>query len=205
MQGCRTLGNAPLGNHRHIASLQENVPLQRSDNGFEAASDLVGGCARRKGDRGADSNGYLAEVGEAATFALHLPDAVEAHRNDRDAKIFCEKADATLERSHAAIFGVVHFTFGKNEHAVAAVNRFAGETEAFAEAGKSRQRKNVEQYDGEPVAELISPAPGEKPIARWTAQVLQCLAAHGCGEVMAESRRQRGKNQSDVEAARDVV
>src|SRR5260370_37981934 len=134
MQGCRTLGNAPLGNHRHIASLQENVPLQRSDNGFEAAGDFVGGCARRKGDRGADSNGYLAEVGEAATFALHLPDADETDRNERDAKIFYEKADATLERRHAAIYVDVHLTFGINEHAEAAVCIYAGGTCALAQA-----------------------------------------------------------------------
>src|ERR1700694_65522 len=105
-------------------------------------------------------------------LALHLPDAVESHRNDRDAKIFREDSDAALEWSHAAICGVVDFTFGKNEHAVAAVDGFAGKAKAFAEAGILGQRKNIEEQTGEPVAELIGPALGEKPITRRATHVL---------------------------------
>ncbi len=55
-------------------------------------------------------------------LALHLPDAVEAHRNDGDAKVFGEESDATLKGSHAAILGIVDLTLGKNEHAVTAVD-----------------------------------------------------------------------------------
>jgi len=111
-----------------------------------------------KSYRCADADGDFADVGEAAMFALHLPDTVQANRNDRDMQIFCEEADAALKRSHVAVFGVIHFTFGKNEHAVAAVDGFAGEAEALAEAGKLRERENVEEQGSEPVAELISPA-----------------------------------------------
>src|SRR6266566_1294543 len=179
--------------------------LQGTDGGFQAAGDFVGGHAGRKSNGRADANGNFAEMGKAAVFALHLPDAVESHGNHRDAQILCEQADAGLKRGHLAGAGVVHFAFGKDEHAVAAVDRFAGEAEAFAEAGKLRQRKNVEEQGGERVAELIGPAPGEEPITRRTTHVFERFAAHGRGEAVAVSRRQRGENQTDVGAARDVV
>src|SRR3989454_9245154 len=50
-----------------------------------------------------------------------------------------EEANAALEGGHAAIFGVVHFAFWKYEHAMAAVDGFAGEAEAFSESGKDRK------------------------------------------------------------------
>src|SRR5438034_4587731 len=134
---------------------------------------------------------------------LHLPDAVQTHRDDRDTKIFSEEADAALERSHAPIFRIVDFAFGKHEHAVAAIDRFAGKAEALAEAGQLRQGENVEEQCGEPVAELVRPAADEGPFTRRTSHVLQRFAAHGCGKVMAVSQRQRGKKQADVSAPRD--
>src|SRR6267378_3792022 len=142
---------------------------------------------------------------KSTVLAVHLPDAVEAHGNYRDAQIFGEEADAALERRHEAIFGIVDFAFGKDQYAMATVDGFAGEAKAFAEAGKLRQRKNIEEQGGEPVAELIGRAPGEEPIARRTAHVLQRFAAHGRGEEVAVSRRQRSQDQTDVGSARDVV
>ena len=144
-------------------------------------------------------------MGKAAALALHLPDSIQAHRNNRDAQIFGQEADAALERSHAPILGIVDFAFGENEHAVAAVNGIAGKAEAFAKAGKLRQRENIEDQRGEPVAKLIGPAADEEPIARRMAHVLQRFAAHGRGKPMAISQRQRGENQADVGAARDVI
>src|SRR6266849_2221818 len=137
LKGCLPVGR------RHAAPLQS--PLQRMNKGFEASGYFVGGCAGREGDRGADADGDFANVGEAAVFTFHLPDAVQAHRNDRGAKIFCEEADTALERRHAAIFRIVDFAFGKDDHAIAAVDGFTGKTKTFAEAGKLRQRKNVEE------------------------------------------------------------
>src|SRR6266567_828175 len=103
---------------------------------------------------------------------------------------FLQRTDGGLKRGHLAGAGVVDFAFGKDEHAVAAVDRFAGEAEAFAEPGKLRQRKNVEEQGGERVAELIGPAPGEEPITRRTTHVFERFAAHGRGEAVAVSRRQ---------------
>src|SRR6267143_4284151 len=150
-------------------------------------------------------DGDFADARQTTVLALHLPDAVEAHGNYRDAQIFGEEDDAALERRHEAIFGIVDFAFGKDQYAMATVDGFAGEAKAFAEAGKLRQRKNIEEQGGEPVAELIGPAPGEKPIARRAAHVLQRFAAHSRGEEVAVSRRQRGENQTDVGAAGDVI
>src|SRR5260370_23349023 len=151
---------------------QDAAALDRGDQRFEPLGDFVGRCAGRKAGGGTDVDCDFAEVGEAAVFALHLPDAVEAHWDNRDAKIPGKEADAPLKRGHAAILGIVHFAFGKNQHAVAAVDGFAHEAKAFAEAGKLRQRENVEEQGGEPIAKLIGPAFGEKPIARWKSHVL---------------------------------
>src|SRR5260370_14508796 len=148
-----------------------DAELQRAHQRFEVVGDFVGWRAGRKSNRGADAYGNFAKVREAAVLALHLPDAVQSHRDNRDAKIFGEEADAALERSHAAIFGIIDFAFGKDQHAVAAVDRFAGKAETFSKAGKLRQRANVEQQAGKPVAEMVGPAPGEKPITRRTAHV----------------------------------
>src|SRR6266566_4456757 len=142
-----------LGPGRSLAigrSPRRRAPRQGVHQRFEAASDFVGCRAGWEGYRSADVDGDLAKVGKAAVLALHLPDAVKPHRNDGDAKIFCQQADATLEWGHAAILGIVHFTFGKNEHAVAAVDGFASEAEAFAEAGKLRERENIEQQGRDP-------------------------------------------------------
>src|SRR6267143_1786276 len=74
--------------------------LQRWNEGFKAACAFLPGRAEREGDRGTDSNGEFAEAGEAAALALHLPDAVEAHGNDGDAKVFGQQANTTLKWGH---------------------------------------------------------------------------------------------------------
>ena len=109
-------------------------------------------------------DGDFVAMGEAAMFSLHLPDAVEAHGNDWQSEIFCEQADAGLKRGHAAVGGIVDFSFRKNQDGVAAVGGFAGEAEALPEAGKLRERKNVEERGDQPVAKLIGPAFCEKPL-----------------------------------------
>src|SRR5205809_5142838 len=93
---------------------------------------------------------------EAAALALHLPDTVESHGHNGNAKIFREQADAGLKRRHPAIRGVVHHAFGKNQHAVAAIRRFAGKAEAFPEAGELRQRENIEERGDQPIADRKS-------------------------------------------------
>src|SRR5216684_1041687 len=179
--------------------------LQRANGGFQRAGDFVGRGGGREGAGGADSNGEFAEMGKASVFAFHLPHAVEAHRNNRDAKIFDEQADAGLERSHFAGGRVVHFAFGKNQHAVAAVDGFAGKVKALAKAGKLWERKNVEEGGDKPVAELVCPTFGDKPIARRMTHFLECFSAHSDGQTMAIPRRQGCENQADISAAGNVV
>ena len=112
--------------------------LQRSNGGFQGVDNDVGMSAWWERNGGGDSNGELAEAGQAAMLAFHLPDAVEAHGNNGDAKVFRQQTDAALEMSHFAGGRVVHLAFGKNQHAVVAVDRFAAEAETFAETGKLR-------------------------------------------------------------------
>jgi hypothetical protein len=169
------------------------------------ASDFVGRCADRKGDGRADVDGDFAKMGETAVFALHFPNAVEAHGNDGYAKTFSKEANAALERCHAAVFGVVDFAFGENEDAVAVIGGFAGEAETFAEAGKLGKGENIEEKGSEPVAKLIGPPFCKKPITWRAAHILQRFTSHGGSEVVAETRRQRGENQADVGAAGDVI
>src|SRR5205823_1472782 len=179
--------------------------LQGLDDRLELAGDFFGSSARRKSDGGANSNNDLAEAGEPAALALHLPDAVEPHGYNGNPQIFREQADAGLKRRHAAVLGVVHQAFGKNQNAIAAAHGLARKAEAFPEAGELRERKNVEERDDQPVAKLVGPAFCEKPVAWGMAHVLQRFAAHRRGETVAESMGKRGKDQSDVGAARDVI
>src|SRR6266852_8129326 len=141
---------------------------------------------------------------DAAVLALHLPEAIQTDGDDGDAEILRQDAAAGLECGHLACFTVVDFAFGEDQDAVAAVDGFAGVAETFAEAGKLREREDVEERDDQPVAELVGPTLGEEPIARRTAQALQGFADHGCGEAMTKARRESGEDEADVGAARDV-
>src|SRR5436305_1560480 len=138
-------------------------------------------------------------------FTLHSPDTVEADWENRDLQILREQADAGLKFRHFTGGGIVDFAFGEDEDAVAAVDGFGREAEAFAEAGELRKRENVEERGGEPVAELIGPAPGEEPVLRRAAQFAKSFSAHGGGEVMAEARRERGEDEANIGATRDVI
>ena len=61
----------------------------------------------RKSHRRTDSNDDFAAFRDAAAFAAHLPDAVDAHGHDRHVEIFGEQPDARLKFVHLAGFGVV--------------------------------------------------------------------------------------------------
>src|SRR5438105_1063358 len=155
--------------------------LQRADGGFQAASYFVRRSAGSEGGGSADSNGDFAGVSEAAALPLHLPHAVQMHRNYGNAQVLREQSDARLKRRHAPVLGVVHFAFRKNEDAVTAIDRFTGKAKALAEAGELRQWENVEEGDDQPVAKLVGPPFCKKPIARRMTHVLQSFAAHrGC-------------------------
>lgn len=90
-------------------------------------------------------DGEFTKVGEAAMLLLHLPDAIEAHRNDRYVEILGEEADAGLERDHLGGVTVVDDAFRKDQQTVAAIHGFTGKTKTLAEAGKLRERKDVEE------------------------------------------------------------
>src|SRR5260370_34021259 len=101
-------------------------------------SNFFGRRAGWEGYGGADADGDFPKVGEAAVLAFHLPYAVGTHRNDGDAKIFCEESDAALKWSPVAVFGVSRVAFGKNEHAAATFDGFEGEAEPFVDDGNRR-------------------------------------------------------------------
>src|SRR5208337_3818173 len=122
---------------------------------------------------------------------LHLPDAVEAQGDDGDAEVLGEEADAGLEGDHVRGVAVIDDAFGKDEQAVAAVYRFAGEAEALAEARELRKREHVEERDDEEVIELPEPAFGKEPFAGRMTKLAQGFPAHGSGKTMAEARGKR--------------
>ena len=179
--------------------------LQRSYGGLELGGDFVGWRAGPKSQWLADAHDDFAYAGEAAVFALHLPDTVQADRENRDLQILREQADARLEFRHFAGDGIVHLAFGEDEDAVAAVDRLAGEAEAFAESGELRKREDVEERRDEPIAELVCDALGGKPILRRVAHVAEGFAAHGGREVVSIAGGQRSEDQADVGAAGDVI
>ena len=57
--------------------------LQGTNRALEMVGDFVGGSVGWERDGRADVDCDFAKAGEAAMFALHLPDAVEAHGNNR--------------------------------------------------------------------------------------------------------------------------
>src|SRR2546430_4307933 len=78
--------------------------LQRTDGGFQAAGDFVGGHAGRKSDGRTDPHGDFAEMPEAAMFALHLPEDRKSTRlNSSHSQIsyavFCLKKKTTKTES----------------------------------------------------------------------------------------------------------
>jgi len=172
---------------------------------LELGSDFDGRCVGREGDGGADVDSEFTRAGETAMLLLHLPDAIQAHGNNRDAEILGEEADAGLEGGHVRGAAVVDDAFGENEKAIAAIGGFAGETKALAEAGKLRERENVEERDNQEVAELPEPALGKEPFAGRMAELAQGFPAHGGGEAMAEARRKRIEDEANISAARGVI
>src|SRR5260370_35953640 len=142
---------------------------------------------------------------EAAALALHLPDAIETHRDDGDAEILRQDADAGLECCHLAGFGIVDFAFGEDQDAVAAGDGFAGGAETFAEAGKLREREGVEERDDQRGVELIDPALGKEPVTRRAPHALKGFATHGGAEAMTKAWRERSEDEGGVRAGRDVV
>jgi len=117
-------------------------------------------------------NENFAEAGKAAVFFFHLPHAIEAHGNNRQREIFRQQADAGLKWGHAAVGGIIDFTFRKNQHGITAIGGFAGEAEALPETGKLREWENVEERGDQEVAELVGPALCKKPFTRWSAHPL---------------------------------
>ena len=150
--------------------------------------DFGGRGVRREGDGGAEVDGEFTNAGEAAMLLLHLPEAIEAHGDDGDAKILGEKTDAGLEGDHGACVAVVDDAFGEDEQAVATIGGFASEAETLAEAGEPGERKDVEERNDEKITELPKPALREKPFVRRMTKYSQAFAAHGCGETMAKAR-----------------
>jgi len=70
-----------------------------SDSSWRA---ILPEACRREGDGCADMDGDFADARQTTVLALHLPDAVETHRNDRDAKIFCEESMPLWNGRHLA-------------------------------------------------------------------------------------------------------
>jgi len=77
-------------------------------------------------------------------------------------KIVGEQAYAGAKSAEATVFGVL--ALGKDENAVAAIDGLSSVSEALAKSGFTRQRKEVEQCNGERPPHAIV-APGEKHLA----------------------------------------
>src|SRR5271169_66508 len=121
--------------------------LQRTDEGLEAGGDFGGRGVWGEGDGSAEVDGDFVEMGQAATFLLHLPDTVQAHGDDGDGEILGEQADAGLEGDHGGSVAIVDDAFGEDEEAVTAIGGLASVAETFAKAGELRERVDVEERD----------------------------------------------------------
>jgi len=68
----------------------------------------------RNDDGCPDTDGDFVELSEAAALLFHVPDAVEAHRDDGELQVLREETDALLKRHHFWCGAVVDYTFGEN-------------------------------------------------------------------------------------------
>jgi len=137
---------------------------------LEVGGDFGWWPVGREGHRGADVDGDFAGMGEAAVLFLHAPQAVDAHGNHGNVEILREQADAVLERGHLRSVAHVDIAFRKNQDAVAAIDGFTGKTKTFAEAGKTGERKNVEERDNRKIFEPPQETFGERPFVRRVAE-----------------------------------
>jgi len=76
---------------------------------------------------------------------FHLPDTVKAEWDDGDLEVLGKQAYAWLERKHVRRGAIIDDAFGEDQQAVPMIDRFAGKTKAFAEAGELWERENVEK------------------------------------------------------------
>src|SRR5436305_1914147 len=88
--------------------------------------------------------------------AFDLIQSFNLHRQNWNAQARGEQSDAAAKSVHLAIRGAR--AFWKNQHAVAAVGKIAGEGKALAKSGALRQREDVEQSDHQRVTEALQPA-----------------------------------------------
>src|SRR5262249_142608 len=94
---------------------------------------------------------------------------------------------------------------GKKRQVAAADNRLPGNAKVCGKAGEWRQWENIEERRGEPIAKPVGPASCKRPFARRAAHILKRLAAHGGGQVVAESQWESSEDQSNVGSLCDVI
>lgn len=133
---------------------------------------------------------------------LGLEQAVDAHGEDRDGEILGEHADARTEGEQVAVRCVA--AFGENEDAVSAVDGLAGVSEAAAESGFARKRKEIEERDAEEPLEAVVELEEEVSVGGRRAESFESFASGGNGEAVAETRGESGEDEAGIDVA-DVV
>src|SRR5208283_5764312 len=121
---------------------------------------------------------------------------------DGYAQVIREQAYSTAEGLELAVGGVL--SFGKHQNAVAAVHGLSGIGEALAEAGLSRQGKEVQQRHRERPTNAIVDCVEPHAMVTRRPQRFQRLAAGCSRDFVPDTRGKRGLNESDIDIA-DVV
>src|SRR5579864_7496128 len=117
------------------------------DFGLQLSCDLIGIEIRLEPHRLSNLDRYLKRTGDPFSRLLNLEEAVDPNGNYGDFQIVYQQPDSRAERKQLAISCVA--AFGKNQNAVAAVDRFSGESKAVAEPSFAGQREKIEKRHAE--------------------------------------------------------
>src|SRR5438874_13067109 len=94
--------------------------------------------------------------------------------------------------------------FGKDQNAVAAINRLSGKGKALAEASLARKGKNIEQRDAQEPFHSIKHSHKQIATRRRSAQCFKGFSPSRSGQLMTQTEGKRGENKAYVNIS-DVI
>src|SRR5947207_43017 len=94
--------------------------------------------------------------------------------------------------------------FGKDQNAVAAINRLSGKRKALAEASLVRKRKNIEQRDAQEPFHPIKHSHKQIATRRRSAKSFKGFSPSRSRQLMTQAEGKRGENKAYVNVS-DVI
>src|ERR1017187_6332159 len=164
---------------------------------------FLGRGSRREARWLADHHRQLSGARNLVAGHLHLVQAIDPYRNNRNVQARRQHPDPRAERGRLAIRRA--HAFGINQNAVASIYRFTGVGETLAHARLLRQRKDVEQGNHQVVASPIRQALKEIPGLRRAPHLPQHLSPHADRELVPHAGRERDQREANIDVGNVVA